>query len=195
MKKRNWSFNYAIVWLVALAAIAIVLACFEGHLLWKAQQMSLFLPTSLFFKEQMVVAGGWLTWMASFLTQFLYWKWVGLVLLCGCWWLMMWLTKRAFRIPGQWAALLLIPVALLLLTIVFRTMYHCINHGNKTQQTNQRSHLSAAHAKDVWLVSSFRRTWSAHQQKTYDDHCHAYCKQYVVHATKCKILILHYINS
>ena len=73
MKKRNWSFNYAIVWLVALAVIAIVLACFEGHLLWKAQQMSLFLPTSLFFKEQMVVAGGWLTWMASFLTQFLYW--------------------------------------------------------------------------------------------------------------------------
>ena len=118
MKKRNWSFNYAIVWLVALAAIAIVLACFEGHLLWKAQQMSLFLPTSLFFKEQMVVAGGWLTWMASFLTQFLYWKWVGLVLLCGCWWLMMWITKRAFRIPEQWAALLLIPVALLLLTIV-----------------------------------------------------------------------------
>ena len=104
------------IWLVALAAITAVLLIFESDLLWKIQEKNLFLNSSLFFKEQMVVPGGLLTWIGTWLTQLLYYPWLGVIVLC-CWWmLLMYLTKRAFQIPDRWATLMLIPVALILLT-------------------------------------------------------------------------------
>ena len=110
--------NYSIVWFIALAVIAGALLLFESNLLWKLQEMNLFLTTPMFFRDQMVVPGGLLSWAGTFLTQLFRWPWLGVLVLCGCWWLLMWLTKRAFRIPAQWAGLLLIPVGMLLLTIV-----------------------------------------------------------------------------
>ena len=104
--------------LVVLAVIAGALLMYEGHLLWKAQQLNLFLYSSTFFEEQMVVPGGFLTWLSTFFMQFMYKPWLGVSLLCAWWWLLMWLTKRTFRIPTQWTGILLIPIALLLLTIV-----------------------------------------------------------------------------
>ena len=109
--------TYIILWLVALVVIAGALLLYEGNLLWKLQEMNLFLNTSMFFREQMLVPGGLLSWAGTFLTQLFYWPWLGMLVLCLCWLLLMWLTKRAFRIPGQWAGLMLIPVGLLLLTI------------------------------------------------------------------------------
>ena len=89
---------------------------FESDQLWKIQEKNLFLCTMLFFKEQLVVPGGLLTWIGTWFTQFLYYPWLGVLLLC-CWWLLlMYIIKRAFRIPDRWAILMLIPVALLLLT-------------------------------------------------------------------------------
>ena len=104
--------------LVVLAVIAGALLEYEGNLLWKAQQLNLFLYSSAFFEEQMVVPGGFLTWLSTFFMQFMYKPWLGVSLLCAWWWLLMWLTKRTFRIPTQWTGILLIPIALLLLTIV-----------------------------------------------------------------------------
>ena len=105
-------------WLVALAVIAAVLLVYEGNLLWKIQQMNLFLCTPMFFQEQMVIPGGLLVWISTFFTQFLYIPWFGVLLLCAWWWLLMWLTKRTFRVPNLWSGMMLIPVALLLITIV-----------------------------------------------------------------------------
>ena len=107
---------YAVLWLVALLAVAIVLLTYEPHLLWKVQEKNLFLCSLLFFKEQLVVPGGMLTWLGTFFTQFLYLPWLGVLMLCGWWWLLMWLIKRTFRITNRWSILMLIPVALLLLT-------------------------------------------------------------------------------
>jgi len=107
---------YTVLWLVVLLAVAIVLLAYEPHLLWKVQQKNLFLCSLLFFKEQMVVPGGMLTWLGTFFTQFLYLPWLGVLMLCAWWWLLMWLIKRTFCIPNRWAILMLIPVALLLLT-------------------------------------------------------------------------------
>ena len=78
-------------WLVALAVIAAVLLVYEGNLLWKIQQMNLFLCTPMFFQEQMVIPGGLLVWISTFFTQFLYIPWFGVLLLCAWWWLLMWL--------------------------------------------------------------------------------------------------------
>ena len=48
----------------ALAVIAGALLWLENDFLWKLQEQNLFLDTSLFFKEQMVVPGGLLSWQA-----------------------------------------------------------------------------------------------------------------------------------
>ena len=88
----------AIVWGLALIAIAIVLLVFEHHLLWKIQQQNLFLWTPLFFKEQLVVPGGLLSWIGMWFTQFLYYPWLGVLMLCGWWLSLMFIIKRTFRI-------------------------------------------------------------------------------------------------
>lgn len=108
----------AIVWGVALIAIAVVLLTYENHLLWKIQEKNLFLCSSLFFKEQIVVPGGLLTWIGTWFTQFLYYPWLGVLMLCAWWFVLLLLIKQTFQTPDRWAVMLLIPVALLLLTNV-----------------------------------------------------------------------------
>ena len=104
-----------VVWLVALFAVAVVLLTYEHHVLWKIQEQSLWLDTPLFFKQLMVVPGGLLMYIGTFLMQLLYYPLLGVLVLCGLWWLMMWLMKRAFNVSEHWAPLLLVPVALLLI--------------------------------------------------------------------------------
>ena len=102
------------VWIVALVVIAIALLSADADFLWKVQQYNLFLNTALFFKQSMAVSGGLLTYLGAFFTQFFYYPWMGVLLLCARWGLLMWLTKRTFRIPDHWNILTLVPVAILL---------------------------------------------------------------------------------
>ena len=111
--KRFWA---VIVWGVALIAIAVVLLVYEPHQLWKVQQMNLFLNSEIFLNEQLLVAGGLLSWVGCWFTQMLYYPWLGVALLCGWWLALLFLMRQTFRIPDQWAAMLLVPIALLLLT-------------------------------------------------------------------------------
>ena len=110
--------KYAITWIIALAAIACGLLVYESDLLWKVQELNLFMNTSLFFRQQMVVPAGILTYAGTWLTQLFYNPWLGVTVLSGWWLLLLWLLKRTFAVPARWTALLLIPVALLLLTNV-----------------------------------------------------------------------------
>lgn len=103
------------LWLGALVIIATALLYADADLLWKVQQNDLFLFSSLFFKQTMVESGGMLSYLGAFFTQFFYYPWIGVILLCGWWLLLMWLTKRAFSIPDKWNILSLIPVAILLI--------------------------------------------------------------------------------
>lgn len=103
-----------VLWLGALLVIALTLIIVESDLLWKIQQYDLFLFTTLFFKQQMVESGGMLTYLGSFFTQFFYYPWLGVLMLCGWWLLLLWLVKRAFCLPDRWNILALIPVAILL---------------------------------------------------------------------------------
>ena len=106
------------IWLLALLVVAGALLFFEADLLWKLQEQNLFLDTPVFFKEQTVVPGGLLSWAGTWLTQFFYYPWLGTLLLCACWLLLMWLVKKAFALTSEWMSLALVPVCLLLLTIV-----------------------------------------------------------------------------
>jgi hypothetical protein len=107
-----------IVWAAGLVVIAFALLFFEGDFLWKAQELNLFQHTSLFFKQQMVVPGGMLTYVGTFLTQFFYYPWMGVLMLIALWLLLMWMVRRAFQLPRTWALLMFVPVVLLLLTFM-----------------------------------------------------------------------------
>lgn len=103
---------------IALVVVAICLLFFESDYLWKAQELNLHLDTPLFFRQQMVVSGGFLVWIGTYFTEFFYHPVLGVAILCLWWAVLMGLTAKAFRIPLKWMTLLLVPVALLLLTIV-----------------------------------------------------------------------------
>ena len=79
--------------LVALVAAFVVVLNNESEYLFCVEEMNLFLYTPLFFKQQLVVAGGLLIYLGTYL-----------------------LTKRTFRVSRWWSALLLVPIALVLLT-------------------------------------------------------------------------------
>lgn len=102
------------LWLATLSIVAFVLLFYEADQLWKVQQHNVFLNSSLFFKQQMVVPGGMLSWLGGYFTQHFFHPWIGVVLLCGWWLLLMWLVQRAFNIPERWKVLTLLPVAILL---------------------------------------------------------------------------------
>ena len=106
------------IWLVALLVVVGALLTWESDLLWKLQEQNLFLHSRIFFEERMLVPGGLLSWAANWLTQFFFYPWLGTLLLCACWLLLMALVKKAFALPNLWMPLALVPVALLLLTIV-----------------------------------------------------------------------------
>ena len=102
------------LWLLTLTVLAIIMLSFEADLLWKVQQHNVFLNTSLFFNQTMAMPGGMLSYLGAFFTQHFYYPWIGVVLLCGWWLLLIWLTKRTFNIPDRWTVVSVIPVAILL---------------------------------------------------------------------------------
>ncbi|MBR6979213.1 MAG: hypothetical protein IKH88_05200 [Prevotella sp.] len=103
---------------LAVVAMAACLLVFENNLLWKVQERSIFIYTSLFFKQQLVVAGGFLSWLGSYFTQYLYHPWMGVVML-GAWWvLLVFLSAKAFKVKTKWLVILVVPVALLLIANV-----------------------------------------------------------------------------
>ena len=106
--KRWWPY-------VGVLLAAVLLALFEADMLWTAQEQNLFLHTPLFFEQQMVKAGGLLTWMGCYLTQFFYYPMLGAGVLCLLWAFLMWLLQRVFQLESLWVTL--VPVSCLLLTI------------------------------------------------------------------------------
>ena len=105
-----------ILCVVALVVLGGYILTFESGFIFRAQELNLFLYTSLFFKQCMVVSGGFLTWLGSYFTQFFYHPWMGTLLLCAWWALLAFIVKKTFNIPDKWAVVLLIPIALLALT-------------------------------------------------------------------------------
>ena len=99
---------------LALGVVAWGLLTYEDNLLWKIQELNLHLNTVLFFKQQMVVAGGLLTWLGTFFTEFFYHTWQGVLMLCAWWVLLMWLSAKALSVKMKWLVLMLVPVSLLL---------------------------------------------------------------------------------
>lgn len=103
---------------LTLVVIASLLLIFESDFLWKLQEENLFLNTKVFFRDQMVEPGGFLSWISTWFTQFFFHPWMGVLMLCGWWLLLMWLIQRTFGISRPWLPITIIPVLFLLVSIV-----------------------------------------------------------------------------
>jgi len=58
--------------------------------------------------------GGAASWFATFLTQFFYYPWLGITILCGLWLVISLLAAWVYRLRGPWIALTaLVPLALM----------------------------------------------------------------------------------
>lgn len=94
----------------------------ESEVLYRMQELSLWLPTRHFFQQSVIYPGGVLTWAAAFMTQFFYNPRLGMALLLLAWGMIMLLTCRLFRLRGLWQGLSLL-VPLLLLGCLVQTGY------------------------------------------------------------------------
>ncbi|MBQ4003079.1 MAG: hypothetical protein II600_03795, partial [Bacteroidaceae bacterium] len=97
-----------------LAAAGVLLFRSEADMLFRAQELSLFLPTRTFYHTLAIYPGGTLSFAACYFTQFFFHPWLGVLWLTVFWWLDAWLVVQLFRLRGAWSLLgLLVPLALL----------------------------------------------------------------------------------
>lgn len=101
--------------IVALLVTACCLLVYEQGFLWKVQEMNLFLDTPLFLKQQMVTSGWLLTWLGCYFTEFFYVPWLGVTFLTLWWAVLLLIIWRTFRIPVRWTAVLLVPLAAIII--------------------------------------------------------------------------------
>ena len=90
-----------------------LLNIFEHEFLFRVQELSLWLPTRVYFDERMLVPGGMMSYIACFLTQFFYYPLLGSLIYVALLLVVQWLTVRVFRIPDRHALLSLIPGVLI----------------------------------------------------------------------------------
>lgn len=86
-----------------------LLNIFEHEFLFRVQELSLWLPTKVYFDERMLVPGGMMSYIACFLTQFFYYPLLGSFIYVALLLVVQWLTMKVFRIPTRHALLSLIP--------------------------------------------------------------------------------------
>lgn len=99
---------------VALAIMGWLILRTESDVLYRLQELSLWLPSRYFFHISTFYPGGMLTWAAAFMTQFFFHPWLGVLLLIITWAAIMALLCWLFRLQGPWRVLtLLVPLALM----------------------------------------------------------------------------------
>ena len=99
---------------VALAIMGWLILRTESDVLYRLQELSLWLPSRYFFHISNFYPGGMLTWAAAFMTQFFFHPWLGVLLLIITWAAIMALLCWLFHLQGPWRVLtLLVPLALM----------------------------------------------------------------------------------
>ena len=99
---------------IFVAITWVLLNIFEHEFLFRVQELSLWLPTRVFFDERMLVPGGLMAYIACFLTQFFYYPLLGSLLFVGLLFVVQLLTQKVFALPSRWGILSIIPGALIL---------------------------------------------------------------------------------
>lgn len=104
---------FVILFFVAVWAL---LAFYESALLFRVNELSVFLCDDLFYKEVLSVPAGILYYVASFLVQLFYYPALGATIYVALLGAVYWLTYKVFDIPPKRRFLALLPVVALLAT-------------------------------------------------------------------------------
>ncbi len=123
MKKQHiFSLAALAVVLAAIAGMAAALLSSEAAVLFRIQELSLWVPTRHFLDTCLIYPGGLLTWAGAFMTQFFYHPTLGVTLLALAWAAIALLTTAVFRLRRANVLLSLLP-ALALLAALTQTGY------------------------------------------------------------------------
>lgn len=107
-----------VIVIVLLAAMGWLLNSQEWEMLYRSQELSLFLPTRQFYEGMLIYPGGTLQWLACWFTQFFFHPATGIAMLVGLWALIIALCKGMFKLRG-WALLLAcLPIMILMASVV-----------------------------------------------------------------------------
>jgi len=105
------------LWWVFIPLFLLIAGIFlaqEKEFLLRAQELNLWLPTGLYWKTLMQYPGGAVSWFATYLTQYFYYPWLGVSILCALWCIICGLLIWSYRLKGPWMLLtLLVPAALM----------------------------------------------------------------------------------
>ena len=121
-KGKSLTTRYVNINTVATAVFVVaaywLLAVRNGYMLQWIDEMSLFEPTGIFFQQFLHYPGGLLRWTGTWLTQLMYYPWIGSTTLISLWLLLAWLTCKAFRLSASASPLALLVPAVLLVSVV-----------------------------------------------------------------------------
>ena len=111
LNEGRWGWFLPVVGVIIVAAIRLLQR--DSEMLLRAQELNLWLPTGLFWKTLMQYPGGAASWLATYLTQYFYYPWLGVSILCGLWLIICLLLGWVYNLKGPWVALTaLVPLAL-----------------------------------------------------------------------------------
>lgn len=106
------------LWAAYFVFAYLLLAVKHADYLRQWEQMSLFLPTGMYFGQCMQLPGGLLEWMGTYLVQFFYHPWLGAAIYAALSTLLIWLVYKALGLSRSWAPAAVVPSAMLLLAFL-----------------------------------------------------------------------------
>lgn len=110
------------IYLFAFVAVAfIMLPATNGDYLYTIQENQVFINGHTFMVDIIEHEGGWLAWMACYLTQFFYHPWLGSAIIIVLWSIIYLLTIHLFQIKGK-----LTPIALFLPLLL---LFNLLDYG------------------------------------------------------------------
>ena len=116
---RRESLCIAIVTAMTLAILGVYhLIVRNSDMLFMAQSKDFFTPDPSFLAICMYRPGGFISWVASFLTQFFYHPALGSAIMIVLWLVSMWISKLAFKVRTAWMSVLAIPAVCLLVSTI-----------------------------------------------------------------------------
>ena len=121
--KAHWTLILPIALLLGmLGMIGSMLVREESEVLFKTQEMNLWIPGETFYQTFSIYPGGWLSWAASYMTDFFYHPALGVTLLMTAWGILMAMLAWLYHLRG-WKLLLTALIPLMLLAALTQTGY------------------------------------------------------------------------
>lgn len=110
-----WFRHYSLV--LFLAFVLVETLILRRSFLWKVQELGLFVFNESFLTDKLNQTGGLTAYIASFLTQFFYYPWLGCLLYLALLTCLSWLTATAFHLKKHLRPYSFIPALAVLLSV------------------------------------------------------------------------------